>query len=522
MWRQVLVSLMTTVFLFAPFGWGEEGSKLSSSTQTLIGLSVEPVKKGNLPTIVTALGKVEANPTLTGRVMSKASGRVVKIMAKLGDSVKANEPLALVDSREVGEARALFRQAQAKLQLATDNLEKSKRPEALALVTQAKLKMELEEKNLAQLKNPDARADVILAQTKLALAKANLERLNQPASQAAIAQAEAKMKFAKAELERKRKLFAEKIAAKKELESAETEYENARADHEYQKLLWQGEVQSAQAEVKSAEAELKYRQLLRQREIKKAQFALERAKSEYEYQKFLHQKEVKRAEAEVASEKIDVEFAKEKLRLLGVEPSDGKTSSLFTIRSPISGTIVSRRLNENELVKEGEELFEVMDFSSVVVMAEIYESDLPSISLKEKVLISFDIYPGKTFNGEVDYIAPQISPEARTVSARITLKNPDGFLKPGMFAHVEITTGIESNVLTVPKSAVLDENGKKIIFVKNPKGEFVKRMVEIGVAYNGRVEVEKGLKDGEMVVTKGAYQLKNISITAEQVGAEED
>jgi RND family efflux transporter MFP subunit len=159
------------------------------------------------------------------------------------------------------------------------------------------------------------------------------------------------------------------------------------------------------------------------------------------------------------------------------------------------------------LVDENKDLFTIMDLSKVWIFADIYENLLPRVKLGQEVRLQVLPYPDQSFHGRVSYISPVIDPHTRTIQIRADVENKSLLLKPEMFGEAQIITGTEKNVISIPRTAVLDEEGQKAVFVKVGDG-FLKRVIEVGTKFGGRVEVISGLGEEDEVATSGAYQLK--------------
>ena len=154
----------------------------------------------------------------------------------------------------------------------------------------------------------------------------------------------------------------------------------------------------------------------------------------------------------------------------------------------------------------GETLYQIADLSSVWVLADVFEQDLGLIQPGQKTTIRVDAYPDKIFNGEVAFIYPTVTPETRTAIVRIVLPNPDGLLKPAMYARVEFASiPSKDKVLTIPDSAVLDTGIRRVVLVDLGAGRFEPRTVKLGMHADGYAEVLGGLKAGEAVVVKANF-----------------
>jgi cobalt-zinc-cadmium efflux system membrane fusion protein len=122
------------------------------------------------------------------------------------------------------------------------------------------------------------------------------------------------------------------------------------------------------------------------------------------------------------------------------------------------------------------------------------------------VKVTTTAFPGTTFSGRVIFINSVVDPDSRTVKVRTEVPNPDGRLKPDMFANVEIITDVSSAAISLPQSAVLENNGKSIVFVAEGNA-YKQRQVQVGIKSGDRVEIIDGLSAGDRVVTKGNYLL---------------
>jgi len=131
---------------------------------------------------------------------------------------------------------------------------------------------------------------------------------------------------------------------------------------------------------------------------------------------------------------------------------------------------------------------------------------LSRVRVGQGVRLSVTAFPGTTFSGRVIFINTVVDPDSRTVKVRTEVPNPDGRLKPEMFANIEIVTDVKGAAISIPQSAVLDDNGKNIVFVADGN-TYKQRQVQLGIKSGDRVEIIDGLNSGDKVVTKGNYLL---------------
>lgn len=180
----------------------------------------------------------------------------------------------------------------------------------------------------------------------------------------------------------------------------------------------------------------------------------------------------------------------------------------YVLRSPIAGTVTTRGVSIGHMVDLDAVLFDVVDVSTMRAELEIPETALGVVRVGHAVTIAIDGLDTPELAGTIDYLAPEISRETRTVKARVTLANPDGVLRANMLARARIALGAVRPSVTVPPAAVQRVGDLQLVFVELGAGDYEVRRVTIGVAERDRVEVIAGLTAGEVVVTQGSFLLK--------------
>jgi Cu(I)/Ag(I) efflux system membrane fusion protein len=141
----------------------------------------------------------------------------------------------------------------------------------------------------------------------------------------------------------------------------------------------------------------------------------------------------------------------------------------------------------------------------VWVVADVAERDLALISIGQKVSVRPRAYPDRVFSGEVELIYPHLNAQTRTARIRIELPNPEGLLRPDMYADVEISTGTEAAVLTVSDSAVIDSGERRLVLLDKGEGRFEPRAVKLGRRGDGRVEIKEGVTEDDRVVVTANF-----------------
>jgi Cu(I)/Ag(I) efflux system membrane fusion protein len=206
-----------------------------------------------------------------------------------------------------------------------------------------------------------------------------------------------------------------------------------------------------------------------------------------------------------------VEAARQRLRLWDIseeqikkiEESE-KPIRTLTIYSPVSGYVLQKTAVQGMKVMPGEKLFDIADLSTIWIMADIYEYELPMLSVGEPATIQLSYFPGRQFSSTIDYIYPTLTGETRTAKARFVIPNPGMQLKPQMFTNVELQINL-GRKLAVPADAVIDTGLRQIAYVDKGDGNFEPREVRVGVRADKMVEITAGLKAGDKVAAAANF-----------------
>jgi cobalt-zinc-cadmium efflux system membrane fusion protein len=178
------------------------------------------------------------------------------------------------------------------------------------------------------------------------------------------------------------------------------------------------------------------------------------------------------------------------------------------IRSTLSGIVTKRLITEGTVVSDAMDLMEVANISTLWAMAEIPEAQASFARLGQAVSIKVPALGDATISGKVIHIGTALNPETRTVQVRCLVNNPRGNLRPEMYATIQLSGSATASALAVPRAAVQDINGEKVVFVALEGNAFEKRVVELGREQGELIEITKGLETGTRVVTKGGFFLK--------------
>lgn len=213
-----------------------------------------------------------------------------------------------------------------------------------------------------------------------------------------------------------------------------------------------------------------------------------------------------------------VEASRQRLELLDVpahqlrqlEKTRQPMKSLH-IHSPFKGIVMHIGAREGERITPATELFRIADLTHVWVIAEIYEDDQPWVKVGDRVTMQVKGIPGQTFEGAVSYIYPWLERKTRTLRLRLTFDNPDLLLKPEMFANVTIHAGKKLHAIVVPTEAIVRSGTHEQVFVQREAGKYEPREVTTGVQADGMIQIIRGLKAGEQVVTSGQFLIDSES-----------
>jgi len=219
------------------------------------------------------------------------------------------------------------------------------------------------------------------------------------------------------------------------------------------------------------------------------------------------------AQNDVRSSGTALEAARNKLRILGFTDETikafqdkGVIDREITIYSPISGTVVQRKIGPGQYVNSGasDPVFVIGDLSTVWLTAFVRESDAAAVCIGQDITVNVMALPGRPLTAKINYVAAAIDPSTRRLLVRATIDNKDGVLKPEMFANVTIYSAGDRAAPAVPKQALIYEADKVRIWVAREDKSVELRQIKIGLINGNLVEVTSNLKPGEQIVTKGS------------------
>jgi cobalt-zinc-cadmium efflux system membrane fusion protein len=209
----------------------------------------------------------------------------------------------------------------------------------------------------------------------------------------------------------------------------------------------------------------------------------------------------------------DLAAAESALKVMGVTDPDALVKSApspdVPVRAPINGQVVEQDISAGQLLQAGTtQCFMISDMSTVWVLVNVYQKDLPYVRVGDMVTIQTDSYPD-VFHGRISYIAAALDPNTRTLQARIETSNPGGKLRRDMYVVATVNAGSIKNALTVPDAAVLrDTENEPFVYAQFPDGQFGRRSVTLGESQQGTTEIASGLNAGDRVIANGSLFLQ--------------
>ena len=219
------------------------------------------------------------------------------------------------------------------------------------------------------------------------------------------------------------------------------------------------------------------------------------------------------AQVDLAAAENAASSASNRLRILGktdqeIAELEGarKASPETSVVAPIAGVVTDRQVGPGQYIQAGAStaIFSIGDLSTVWLVAAVPETDAPFIERGQEVEVRVLALPGQTFKAKLTAVGAQVDPITRRVPVRATLANPDGKLKPQMFASFSIITSGESQAPSVPEEAIVREGDQARVWVVAQDNTLALRSIRTGRSSDGMVEVVDGLKAGERVVTRGS------------------
>lgn len=426
--------------------------RFDASRQAAADIKTATVEAVESQETITVTGKLAVDEDRLAHVYSMVDGVLREAPVTLGQDVKAGQVLAMVDSKEVGQAKLDLARNRMNLGFARTNQQWAT---TIHINTQALIK--------ALASNPP-------------VSELEKQFQDQPMgdNRQLLVAGYAKYEQTKADYERLHTLREQQVGVEKDYIRAKAEYESASAT--YQAVLEQLKFTTQQ---RLREADQKVQETLTAERMSRALLLI-----------------LGYGEAEIAK----------------MDPlAEGESVAHYPIRVPFDGTVIGKHAVLSEQVGPTHQLYEITDLDKVWLHADVFEKDLPALERVTGKRLEFTTagYNDRRFTAEVAYTGDSVDEKTRAVRLIAIADNPERLLKPGMFVAVSLPIGSKGTSVQIPSSAVQSQGTESYVFVAAGPEEFQKRVIRVGRTVDERVEVREGLRPGEKIVVEGGFALKS-------------
>lgn len=470
---------------------------LTPEAAKIAGIKIGEAQMLPMQSELKVAGSITNTATGKALVTPPVAGRITRLFVKVGDTVNAGQPIAILESADLADASAGIVQAQSGVMLAEAAVRESS-------------------------------SQVDLANARLRTARTSLDRqkafaktgaFSQPALQTAqkdLADAESEMERGKqdqlvheAQLERAERLYKQELISRTELEqarlevatdkirqsNAERRIELAKATFEReQRIAQQGlansrEIQSAEAEVRSAALEVEQAKIRRQSAISgvaSAKKGLQAARTGYSVQS-------------------------------GNSRGSGGT---LTVVAPIGGVVTERAATLGQAVERTSEICEIENLKSIWATANVPEKHIALARKGSTAKVRVAAYPDRVFNGTIQVVESRLDPKTRTMPVQVLVENNSGVFRADMFATISLGIRNKSNALAIPRTAIVQDGDRQVVYIAEDGGKYEEKAVTTGRTQGDLIEIVTGLEPGAKIVIAGAFVLKSEKVKAGLKGHE--
>jgi len=468
--RRLAIFGIAALLLIA--GFSVSGCKKKSNNagaDARISVVTALARVGSMPSLVEVSGDIKALKTTA--LSAKIGGRVISVPCREGDRVRAG---ATVVQQDTSDLHAQVLQSEAALEGARARLSQA--------TTSAGVSDTQIESGIAQAK---AGADV--AKARLRMLKTGARAQERAQVRNAVESAKANFENAKADLDRMKSMYDQGAITPRQWDAAQTQYRLAQAQYD-----------SAQQQLSLIEAGAREEEIdAAEKGVIQAEEALRFAISNRS-QKSLREEDVKSAQAGVAQAKAALAYARQQL-------------ANASIRTPIAGTVSMRNVEPGQMASPGVPLVQVVALDTTFFEAVVSEIDIDRIKAGQPVQVQVDALPGRSFRGVVQKLFPTADPKSRQFLVRITIPNPGGELRPGMSARGRIEVARHSNVVIIPKDALVQNNDMRLVYLVRENGkDSIAKLVPVVTGFENRDLVEvAGVNAGDRLVVVGQDKLSD-------------
>lgn len=463
-------------------------SQTSLQQESGVPVRVAPVVEKTVADGLNVTGQLAAESVTN--LSTKVAGKVMYVAAREGESVQAGQVVIRLDDSNargqllqamagVEEARAGLKTAQTRLTSARATSRVGD-AQSVAAVAQAGASLRSNQAQLQEVQSGARRQEKAQAQGQVNIAKANLEK-------------------AESDYKRYQDLYAQNAIAAVTLDQYRTAVNVARSQHE-------NAVQAASLTDEGARSE----------EIRRAESAVQQAVQQLrsaqasQETSVNRQQDVRSAQAGVSQAQAQLASAEAAVVIARQNVAD------YTIRAPRSGAVTARNLEPGQYAQPGGALLTIVDLSTIYLQADVSETDVARVRPGIPVTVRVDALTNRTWQGQVDSVIASADASSRTFTAKVRIVNTDRSLRPNMYGNAEVVTGRIANAILVPKAAIFQANGRKVVAtVQNGTAKFVP--VTTGVTSGDDVVVRAGaLGPNARVIVSGQENLadgQKVSVT---------
>ncbi|NQT19830.1 MAG: efflux RND transporter periplasmic adaptor subunit [Planctomycetes bacterium] len=466
-------------------GHADEDEHADHDDEAQFEIKLATAGPGKLATEVNLPGEVVLNADRLAHIVPQAPGIVREVKKKLGDTVRAGDIMAILESPELGEVKVQYLSRLAELTCCSVSLTRMQavRDNTLKLMQMLKTDPSLEQ-----------------------LMRTNGSEMGE--NRSLLVSGYAELVFAKATYLREKGLYGKKISSAGDFPAAENEYKKADAHYNATRdsiaFAVERDLRETRQERRVAEFDLKA--------AERRLHILGLTAADIKALELLAQSQAPLAEAPEECTDPDCADCRRVETPGQSEGAEPEKLAWYALRAPFDGTVIEKHITLGERLDEDADVFTVADLGSVWVDLSVYQKHLPYVKAGQKVSISAgDGVPEA--EGTVAYVAPIVDRQTRTALARVVLPNPDGHMRPGLFVTARVTVGEDGAQVLIPKDAIQTIDGESVVFVPEKEG-FAPRPITTGRANKTHIEVLVGLVPGQRYVVEGAFELKAKIITS--------
>ena len=470
-------------------------------------VGVAPVTIRDIIHTFATTANIESPETV--KISPRVAEQILTIAVKEGDPVRQGQVLIRLDDTQLAAAvrkeQALLAEGQAKL-LQTQVTQNSVLTPLETQIRQNQAGVASARANYAQVRQSYtqqvAAADAAVADAQSRVASAQAAIAN---AQAALQSAQAKALNGNTQLTRETSLFNQGAVAKQDVDNAQTtaSVQNANVGvAQAQVKVAQAGLQSALSELKSAQEQDAITRAKGPSDIEAARTAFVQAQAQLKNanantdQRAAYQATVAGLQADVLSTRADLATAQAQL-------------AETVIRSPIDGFVSSRLADPGTLASPGTPILNLQALSTVWVNIPVPQEQIGQVAIGQQAAITVDTLPGRRFTGRVFEIDPSADPSSRDFTVRVSLANPNGALKPGMFARVTLVTQHVRGAVVVPLEAIQKDDTGTFVWTVGADLTAHRQPVETGASDDNGIAIVSGLQAGQKVVTVNGARLKD-------------